>query len=250
VAHKFNRILIVAACAVTGSLFTAAADTCQNYTTLDKFLAPTFTCTVGDKIFSNFSFSDTFSGGATPFDASGVGVQTVGPSGQEVTGADIGLQFEAPWAATKNETIDTKIGFTVTVSSGAGMLIDDAGLAQISGVAGGATGSVSEDACANAGPVPPGSPCDPSKGTIEVLTFDTIHDHTQKSNETLFSPIGSISVLKDISATGGTTNGSFVNLSVVTDTFSQVPEPRAMALLLSLGLAGLAFRKRLQGIRG
>jgi len=250
---------MIAACAMTVSLYTAVADTCQNYTSLDQLIVatdPTFTtCTIGDKIFSNFYYSNAPSGGATPIGASAVQVFTVGPSGQDISGTNIGLEFQAAWDASAGQTNDANIGFTVTVAPGSGALIEDAGVAQLSGILPGssATGSVSEDACANTtGGTPPYGktpPCDPLGGTIQVLSFNSATNHTLNSNEVVFSPIGSISVEKDISANGG--NG-FIDLSKVEDTFSQtaVPEPRAMALLLSLGLAGLAFRKKLQGVRG
>ena len=75
-------------------------------TTLNNWLSPTFSCTVGDKTFSNFSYSPD---GFTNVPASSVGV---GPS--VLTTAGPGLQFNANWQNTGTTALDAAIGFTVT----------------------------------------------------------------------------------------------------------------------------------------
>ena len=150
-----------------------------------------------------------------------------------ITGPDIGLSFNASWAASMNQTTDSAIGFRVSVVSGGPLLIEDFGLAQTSGVTGNGSASVTEDGC---GP----APCTP--GPLEVMTFDLGGSHTQRVNDTIFSPVGSVQVSKDINVIGGTVTPSLSVISLVSDTFSQtsVPEPLTFAMLggglLALGL--------------
>ena len=75
-------------------------------TTLDHWLVAGFSCTVGDKTFSDFSYSP---GGFTLVPASSVGV---GPS--VLTTAGPGLQFNAFWNNTGTTSADAVLTFTVT----------------------------------------------------------------------------------------------------------------------------------------
>jgi hypothetical protein len=75
-------------------------------TTLDHWLVAGFSCTVGDKTFSDFSYSP---GGFTLVPASSVGV---GPSVLTIAGP--GLQFNAFWQNTGTTALDAAIGFIVT----------------------------------------------------------------------------------------------------------------------------------------
>jgi hypothetical protein len=76
-------------------------------TTLDVWInIAGLSCTVGDKTYSNFSYSPD---GFTNVPASSVGV---GPS--VLTTAGPGLQFNANWQNTGTTALDAAIGFTVT----------------------------------------------------------------------------------------------------------------------------------------
>ena len=108
-------------------------------TTLSAYLASGFTCQVGDKIFSNFTYTDT-STGALAIGPGAVSVETLGSTTgmdpAQVSNATIGLQFSAGWTALAGQEADSAIGFTVTVVNGSNMLIEDTGLAQTLGVLG------------------------------------------------------------------------------------------------------------------
>jgi hypothetical protein len=222
------------------SLFTLAAAPCVSGDTLAQYEALGSTgCTFGDFTFSSFSYT---SGVGSPA-ATAVTVATT-------TNADgTGLAFDASWNALgSGTTSDGDISFSVAVNGATGAeSITDAGLAQTGGVGGSGVATVSEQGC---GP----APCVP--GTWQVLTFDagTGPGEDESSADTLLAPTGSVEVSKDINADAGTgTSGyDYATISQVTDVFSAtaVPEPRALSLLLGLGLvAGFAFRKKLQGAR-
>jgi hypothetical protein len=219
-------------------------------TELSSYLASGFTCQVGDKIFSNFEYTDSSTGGAIAIGASGVTVETIGPSGSgaEVGGANIGLQFNASWSAGPQQSTDADISFAVTVVSGSNMLITDTGLAQTSGVTAGngSVAKVTEDACAPA--IQNGYPCSPSFQA--ALTFDKgSADQQLTTDPALATPTGSIFVSKDITVIDSDalgTAGSTAGLSLVSDTFSQtaaVPEPATM-LLVGGVLCGIAVLRR------
>ncbi|MBV9762118.1 MAG: PEP-CTERM sorting domain-containing protein [Acidobacteriaceae bacterium] len=182
-----------------------------------------YSCTVGDLLFSNFSYTGS---GTNPISASQITVDTVSNDG-------IGLSFHAPWSAGAGMTTDGTIDFTVTVLGG-GSLLEDFGLAQTSGVSGSGSASVAEDGC---GP----APCLATGGSIYVLTFQDSGER-QAQGETTFAPVNSVSVEKDISVNG---NSGFATISVVQDTFSQVPEPVSMGMMGGgLALLGLVRLRR------
>lgn len=213
-----------------------------------------FSCEVGDKIFSNFTYTSS-SSGALALPAGAVTVDTLGP----LTGTDpgdlfssnIGLQFSAGWTASSTcsnssgctgaET-DSLIGFTVTVVGGSNMVITDLGLAQTSAVTGtGSLAQVDENAC---GP----APCTP--GTFSVHTFDNGSNSgtLRIAPDTIITPgLTSIQVQQDINVAAGAVSGANAGLSAVADTFSQsptgVPEPATM-LLVGGALCGVAAIRR------
>jgi hypothetical protein len=212
-------------------------------TALTTYLASGFTCEVGDKIFSNFSYTDSSQGGALAIAAGSVTVETLGSltgiDPAEVSSANIGLQFSAGWTALAGQESDSVIGFTVTIVNGSNMLIEDTGLAQTSGVLGSnSLASVAEKACT----ATPPATCTP--GTISIMTFDDGTSDSQVVNDVTFSPSGSITVSKDINVTDSGTSGH-AEISLVSDTFSQtgVPEPATM-VLVGVALCGIAMIRR------
>ncbi|MBV9771464.1 MAG: hypothetical protein JOZ32_17970, partial [Bryobacterales bacterium] len=210
---------------------------------LSDYLTTGYSCSIGDKTFSNFTYTSSAQGDATLINASGISVSTLDSASPLDPNGDIGLGFTASWVASGADAFtDSVIGFTVTVAPNAGMLIKDTAVAQTSGVSGSGIASVAEVAC---GP----APCNLSD-PWSTITFDSSSAYNGYA-DTGFSPISSIEVSKDISAST-TAAGDLAHLSFVADTFSQTatPEPRALSLLLTLGLvAGFAFRKKLQGVR-
>jgi hypothetical protein len=214
-----------------------ATPVCPDGGLLSTFLAQGYTCQIGDKLFSDFSYVSSAFGGALAVPSAGVTVDTLGPAGTgaSILSTAIGLEFSAGWNALAGQTTDSDIDFTVTVLGGGSLDIEDFGLAQVSGVLPNGSASVVENGC---GP----APCTPAE--LEVMTFDYGGSNTQRVSDTMFAPVGSVTVSKDVSVTGGTTGSA--HLSLVSDTFSQtsiVPEPSTLVLLAS-GLFGLAYLPR------
>jgi len=246
--HKVSRLLTILACVGVLSLFTAAATPSYcpvGATSLSVYLAPGFSCQIGDKIFSSFSYSPS---GTNPVPYTSVTVEGVGPTGTAgatfqdqftALAADIGFQFSAPWSAPSGgTTTDATIGFNVTIVAGGAQEIEDAAVVQTGGITGNGTAVVNEAGCS--APNAPGQICSAFWGV------DT--DPNTFAADTIFAPTGSIGVSKDILVAA---NNGTANITAVQDVFSQtaVPEPRAISLFLGLGLiAGLTFKK-LQGAR-
>lgn len=222
----FKKISLLTIIGLASTAITAfATPVCSDNVTDNgsTYFGGGYSCQIGDLLFSNFSYTGS---GTNPISAGQITVDTV-------TNDGIGLSFHAPWTAAAGMTSDGTIDFTVTALSG-GNVLEDFGLAQTSGVSGDGSASVAENGC---GP----APCLATGGSIYVLTFQDSGARSAQG-ETTFSPVSSVEVEKDISVNGNT---GFATISVVQDTFSQVPEPVSMGLMGGgLALIGLSRLRR------
>lgn len=262
--HKIKTLLIFSACAAVLSMYTAAAETCaaaiSTYgDTLQDFISNDVTCTYGGFTFSDFSYvNNAASGTGTLVTSSDITVATytspMGSNGLDFDLTDMNSGF--------NGASDGTIEFEVTANNG-GTEIEDAGLTQISSATGTGLASVAEQGC---GP----APCDP--GTWATNTFEAgpgngLNATTCAANGgtwnasnsicdlgsndvILTNATGSVEVAKDINVTSGGSGTGSASISSVADTFSVVPEPRALSFLLGFGiLAGLVLRRKFQSVK-
>jgi hypothetical protein len=218
--------LSVAAVAAPGS---ANALVCPSETPatggLTPYLAMGFTCTIGDKTFSNFMY--TPDGSATPpatESTPAAGTFTVTPD-NPLNG--FGFTFGALWNATNGGSADSDLRYQVAVIGGAALITDTA--LQIAAVATG-----------------PGSTAF-TRETVETLGGALLASLT--ATDTLLNPPpmtfaaqSAVMIDKDIGAMAGP--GGTAQVSSVTNAVSQTPEPPSLAILaVSLLGMGVAFRR-------
>ncbi len=250
--HKIKTLLIFSACATVLSMYTAAAAPCVSGDTLAQYEALGATgCTYGGLTFYDFGYATSNSAG---YNGSAVAAGEI--TVNEVTNSTgSGFAFDSDWnSGTPNpgsEFLDGDITFDVSTGTGGPATIEDAGLSQTSGVLGNGSATVTETIG--------------SSNTLETFEFGNNYNATtcagiggtwEASNstcsllavQTTFTPTGSVSVSKDIDVASGSTGNA--TISLVQDTFSVVPEPRALSLLLGFGLlAGLVIRKKFQSVK-
>ena len=209
---------------VFGMSYSAWAGACTSGT-LATYDAPGFSCTIDDNItFSGFGYVPS---GSIIIPAADVAVTP------EVIGGEEGFQFNAPWFALPGGFLDSFIDYTATCT---GCTIDDLVLS-MAGAGADPGGVVRVDETYS-------STTPPVSGT---LTVGTAGSTTILKDTATFTPVGSLTVSKDI-LLGGGASGLGSAVSSVTNLFSttgQVVTPEPPLLLLSAGLLGfLPFARR------
>lgn len=191
---------------------------CPSGGSLTAYLVEGFSCTIDDKVFSDFGY---VASGSAGLPASEISVTV------DDTPLNPGLVFGGSWAGGDGATSNSHIEFTVTVLEG-GMPIDDASLS-MSGANAGGIGfvSVTENLCLG------GTLEACAGGTLDTL-FVTVGGGGQDAlfDHTTFEPVWTVDVAKDISlgflGQGG--EFDFSTLSQVSNNFSEVPEPATLTL--------------------
>ena len=184
-------------------------------------------CTIGDKVF--FDFSElTIPTGSTPIDSGTIAVTPVNvPFAPE-------LRFTVNASAVAGQFLDSHFAYSVTSHGGAmiGLTLLTSGALALED---GAT-TVIEDACL--GDVFVFDLCFSS--TASLITFATGIDE-QASDRVGFAPTFTIGIANDIGVDGGLTGSA--SLGTVTNKISEMPEP-ATGLVCAACLAAGAWCSR------
>lgn len=194
---------------------------------------------IGDKRFYNFSYIGSPTSGPNPAPTA----SQISVAQSALPGGNIGLSFSYAWLSAEGFNQDSVIQYCVQVVPGttgaAGNLIDGVllnfnGTAPVPGTLTNAT--VTETV-------------QDLNGTTlgQLSTFDDGpggQTNTDQTKLMLAPPLGGICVTKDIQVhSTGATGGGVSTISIVDNTFHQVPEPASLGLI-ALGLPLLARRRR------
>jgi hypothetical protein len=234
VTHKFVQYFILAVGALGLAALPAAADSPCSTADLNVYTVAGFSCYVGNLDFSNFSYTP---GGTNQIASSSIGVSIEnGPDGP-------GLNFDpAGNVSGSNLSTDVNVAFTVTGLDGT--LISDIymGFGNVT-TSGTGTATYTENFC--------GGPEDSCSLWVEAPLTNDINMVNLSSTD-LGGPVSSLAIDKDLDletgANGSAATSSFLNeYSTSNLNIPSVPEPRAISLVLALGLlAGFSFFKRRQ----
>ena len=186
---------------------------------------------IGDKTFTEWRVTSTAQGNGLAPQAGAISVTAVQINGE------YGMRFNGPWSAATGDLADTTIGFRVTADDP--WLISDNTLAATAiGADKGGMASISENVFA----------ADPTK------TFSTpvankyvyyVNDANFKTidHKVFVQALKDAWVVKDVIVNGGSAVGATAHVSEFYQTFSQVPEPATLSLLIA-GAVVVASRRR------
>jgi hypothetical protein len=204
-----------------GFSYSAFADPCDT-DTLTEYIADG-SCTIGDLTFSGFSYTSSQLGGGLAPSTDGITLNLA------TSGGETGLNFSSLWVAGTGQFVDSSITYTVTTSNPNG--ISDLDLRIVGGAAGSGVATAAETSFA-----PP----------LSLFTEFGPGTVIPEDSKTIFPPVGSLTVVKDIGVTGGSTAGG-AHISDVFNLFSEtstVPEPSLLILCTGLlALLPVARRK-------
>jgi len=219
--------------ALAGAPRVWAQAACATDTLADYIALGSTGCTIDGKTFSNFSYN-TAPAGAQPSAANITVIPVMNAAGE-------GFTFEATWLLNNTSgsfaSLDSLIGLQVNTNNGAAT-IEDASVATLSGalITGDGMLTITEGLCL-------GGTSPPCPGGFQTVAVAGTASTVPLPSEVMFTPTGILEASKDIGLTSAA-NG-FVDVTSITDQFSQVPEPASMGLLGTalFGAYGLLRRR-------
>ena len=230
-----NTVIVVATVAMAATIQTAQASVDLGTEASLAALNNTDTyLTIGDKIFSGFSYLAI---DLTSFDASQIQVTaSIGANGVYYLAWDGIISI----ASSGHASGDLLLGYTVTANPGVIIGIDQS----YTGSGQPASGTfLAVDETVKAGTITVGS-SHLERGDLSDPPGETVQGDVLIINP----PQSTLTVTKDIGLSISSTNGGFVTISQVEQSFEQVPEPTTMIagalLLLPLGASTLRILRR------
>jgi hypothetical protein len=210
--------------------------------TVNVYDTPGFSCTIGDKTFSGFTYSAT-SVLTNKISDTAVAVVPI------TTPGDPGFLFTAPWNVSQQQGQNSFIGFNVAVHPG-GRSIGDASLGQLgSGFSGTGIASVGETLCLG------DTFADGClHGVVASLNAENDASKVKLSDSINFAPVTLIGVTQDLSVVGGPSGSArlgglqeqFFSKQGIRSEPTTTPEPASLILFASglLALGGVVRRRQ------
>jgi hypothetical protein len=232
-----GALVCLATVAVTGRAHAATCATTGTFASLEA----AGSCTIGDKTFSDFSYTPAEIGGATEVPATSFNYATVNNVSNQW-----GFDFTFPLAAGSNQTNDIALGYTVAVTSGAAS-INSATDGPITGsITGTGAAAVGETYCLGASTIVgcPGGDLGVLGASLPNTPEDSV---TAPGGNCLlgtgcpFFNVSEIALMKDITTSGGTDGTAALSVLINTvdqDTPVPVSEPASLAIL-AVGLISM-----------
>ena len=186
---------------------------------------------IGDKNFADFSFLYGDNNGNALDDLTRSNVNLTALSNN----IGFGLSFQQPLLAIATATNNIVLKYTVTVTD-PGFFISDIHLSITGSAGNGGHGTVVEYAAI--GDFFPGLGI-----PVGQLVASIPGSSTDQAN--ILPPVIKLWVDKQVQVTGGTNANGFASITIIDQTFSQIPEPSTM-LLVGLGLLGAVAVKRMR----
>jgi len=183
---------------------------------------------IGDKQFADFFYSYLDTDGNSANDLSRSNVTLTALSND----IGFGLSFQEPLLALGPVIKDVAIKYSATVTD-PNFLISDIHLSITGSAGNGGLGTVGEDVFNNGFG---GTNVGHLQASIPVSSGDV-------TNADIVPPVVKLWVQKDVIVSGGNNANGFASITIIDQTFSQVPEP-STALLVGLGLLGVVALKR------